>query len=179
MDEEVLITAAFPIADKAMIDKDINSDMLFVQESITAIRNLRKQLNLAPGLEISLVVRYAEDRQQSLFTRYMAYFKRLAKVSEITGGIGIDKPKAAIGAVVQNLEIFLPLSGLIDLESEKARLGKQIEKLSKELAGISAKLNNANFLAHAKEEVVAKEKEKYTEVNTKLSLTKDLLSDLQ
>jgi len=179
MADEALIVAAFPEADNSLVDSQMNDDMLFVQESITAIRNLRKQLNLAPSQEISLQIRYAEDRQQTLFASYMTYFRRLAKVSEMTGGIGIDKPKAAIAAVVRNIEVFLPLSGLVDLDSERQRLGKQLEKLEKELGGINAKLNNANFLEHAKEEVVAKEKEKFTEVHTKLSLTKALLADLQ
>jgi valyl-tRNA synthetase len=100
-------------------------------------------------------------------------------VNRIEGGIGIDKPKAAIAAVVRNIEIFLPLSGLIDLEAERNRLSKQSEKLEKELAGIKAKLNNANFIANAKEEVVAKEKEKFEEVNTKLELLQQLIKDLQ
>ncbi len=109
----------------------------------------------------------------------MAYFRKLAKVCAISGGVGIDKPKAAIAAVVRNIEVFLPLSGLIDLDSERQRLGKQIEKLEKELGSINSKLNNSNFIANAKEEVIAKEKEKFAEVNTKLCLTKDLLADLQ
>ncbi|MCK9165189.1 MAG: hypothetical protein M0P45_05080, partial [Candidatus Cloacimonas sp.] len=74
--------------------------------------------------------------------------------------------------------IFLPLSGLVDIESEKNRLSKQIEKLAKELNGIQAKLANPNFLNNAKEEIVAKEKEKFTEVNTKLELLKNLLEEL-
>jgi len=100
-------------------------------------------------------------------------------VAHIEGGIGIDKPKAAIAAVVRNIEVFLPLSGLIDLDVERQRLGKQIDKLGKEMLSINAKLNNTNFMANAKEEVIAKEKEKFNEVNTKLCLTKDLLADLQ
>ncbi|PKN72682.1 MAG: valine--tRNA ligase [Candidatus Cloacimonetes bacterium HGW-Cloacimonetes-3] len=179
MQEEALIIAEFPEADAAMVDPSINDEMSFVQESITAIRNLRKQVNLPPSQEIELTIRYAEARQQSLFANYMAYFRKLAKVSAIEGGIGIDKPKAAIAAVVRNIEIFLPLSGLIDLETERQRLGKHIDKMEKELSSINSKLNNTNFMANAKEEVIAKEKEKYTEVNTKLCLTKDLLADLQ
>ena len=108
----------------------------------------------------------------------MAYFNRLAKVKTLSGGVNIAKPKAAIASVVRNIEIFLPLSGLVDIESEKNRLGKQIEKLTKELSGIKAKLANPNFLNNAKEEVVTKEKEKFIEVNTKLELLKNLLSEL-
>ncbi len=179
MQEEALIIAAFPEADPKLSNPDISDEMSFVQESITAIRNLRKQLNLAPSMEIELVIRYADDKQQSLFDSYMAYFRKLAKVKAISGGIGIDKPKAAIASVVRNIEIFMPLSGLIDLDAEKQRLGKQIDKLEKELNSINSKLNNSNFMANAKEEVIAKEKEKFAEVDTKLRLTKDLLADLQ
>ena len=108
----------------------------------------------------------------------MAYFRRLAKVKSFSGGVQITKPKAAIASVVRNIEIFLPLSGLVDIESEKNRLGKQIEKLTKELNGIQTKLANPNFLNNAKEEVVAKEKEKFNEVNTKLELLQHLLEEL-
>jgi len=176
--EEALIIAAFPEADETLIDNEINNNMRFVQESITAIRNLRKQINLAPFQEIEIVIRFAEGSQQKLFENYMAYFRRLAKVKSFSGGVQITKPKAAIASVVRNIEIFLPLSGLVDIESEKNRLGKQIEKLTKELNGIQTKLANPNFLNNAKEEVVAKEKEKFNEVNTKLELLQHLLEEL-
>jgi valyl-tRNA synthetase len=179
LQDEALIIAEFPEADASLIDPSIDDEMRIVQETITAIRNLRKQVNLAPSQEIELTIRYAETKQQSLFVNYMAYFRKLAKVAHIEGGIGIDKPKAAIAAVVRNIEVFLPLSGLIDLDVERQRLGKQIDKLGKEMLSINAKLNNTNFMANAKEEVIAKEKEKFNEVNTKLCLTKDLLADLQ
>lgn len=178
MEEEALIIATFPETDETLIDNDIDNNMRFVQESITAIRNLRKQINLAPNQEIDIVIRFAENSQQKLFENYMTYFNRLAKVKTLSGGVNIAKPKAAIASVVRNIEIFLPLSGLVDIESEKNRLGKQIEKLTKEMSGIKAKLANPNFLNNAKEEVVAKEKEKFIEVNTKLELLKNLLSEL-
>jgi len=178
MEEEALITAKLPEADNSLIDSAIDDDMHFVQESITALRNLRKQINLAPATEIEVIIRFSDRQQSELFTGYMAYFRKLAKVNRIEGGTGINKPKAAIAAVVRNIEIFLPLSGLIDLEAERNRLSKQSEKLEKELAGIKAKLNNANFIANAKEEVVAKEKEKFAEVNTKLELLQQLITDL-
>lgn len=177
LDEEALIVAAFPEAEPKLIDPLIDDEMRFVQESITAIRNLRKQVNLAPSQEAGIIIRFAEEKQQVLFDSYMAYFRKLAKVNSLTGGTNIEKPKASIAAVVRNIEVFMPLSGLIDLEAERERLGKQIDKLAKELSGITNKLNNANFMANAKEDVIAKEKDKFNEVNTKLELLKQLLAD--
>ena len=177
--EDALIIAAFPSCDEKMIDPEIADDMSFMQEAITAVRNLRKELNLNPGIPISLVIRVAEERQKDLIERYTTYFKRLAKVDNIEVGLQLPKPKASIAAVVRNLEIFLPLKGIIDLEAEKARLSKQIEKLEKEVQVIKNKLDNPHFLANAKPEIVENERKRFEEVNTKLSLTKELLEDLK
>jgi valyl-tRNA synthetase len=177
--EDALIIAAFPSCDEKMIDPEIADDMSFMQEAITAVRNLRKELNLNPGIPISLVIRVAEERQKDLIERYTTYFKRLAKVENIELGRQISKPKASIAAVVRNLEIFLPLKGIIDLEAEKARLSKQVEKLQREQQAVKNKLDNPLFLTNAKPEVVENERKRFEEVSTKLSLTKELLEDIQ
>lgn len=177
--EEALIIAAFPSCDETMIDPEIADDMSFMQEAITAVRNLRKELNLNPGTPISLVIRVGEERQKDLIERYTTYFSRLAKVENIELGRQISKPKASIAAVVRNLEIFLPLKGIIDLEAEKARLSKQVEKLQREQQAVKNKLDNPLFLTNAKPEVVENERKRFEEVSTKLSLTKELLEDIQ
>ena len=178
MEETALITAAFPEVNPELIKPAISSEMGLIQESISAIRNLRKQINLPPSTEVAVVIRIAEESQKELFEAYASYLGKLAKVASSTVGMNLEKPKPAIASVVRNIEIFLPLSGLIDPAAERARLEKQIEKLEKELLIINNKLSNENFINHAKAEVIAKEREKLDEVGTKLSLTKDLLKDL-
>ena len=178
MPEAALIIAQFPVADDSLIKPQINDEMRLMQESITAIRNLRNQLNLSPATQISIVVRTADSEQNRLFVDYAQYLARLAKVEKIESGEDVIKPKPAVSAVVRNMEIFVPLAGLIDPEVEKARLGKQLEKLEKELLIISKKLANKNFVDNAKPEVVEKEREKYTEVNTKVELTRAQIDDL-
>lgn len=178
MPEEALIIAQFPIPDADKIDLKIKDDMQLMQASITAIRNLRKQLNLPPAKMVKVVVRTAEKAQDQLFDSYAGYINRLANVAEISSGQNVQKPKPAVSAVVRNLEIFIPLAGLIDPEVEKARLNKQLDKLNQELAGITRKLSNPNFINHAKAEVVAKEKEKHTEVKTKVDLITSQIQDL-
>ncbi len=177
--ESALIAAAFPICNQDLVDPDIADDMAFMQEAISAVRNLRKQINLSPGATVNLAIRIGEARQAELFSRYASYFRKLARVESLEAASGLAKPPASIAAVVRNIEIFLPLSGLVDLDAERARLGKQIEKLEKELAGVSAKLANQNFLSNAKPEVVENERQRQAEIVTKLSLTKELLADLK
>jgi valyl-tRNA synthetase len=176
--EESLMMAQFPIADESLINPCIADEMAFVQEAIVAIRNLRKQVNLPPATEISISIRLSDAKQQELFRMYESYFRKLAKVTELKAEVRLAKPAASIAAVVRNIEIFMPLSGLVDLEQEKARLTKQLDKLKMELDSIQNKLNNANFINNAKPEVVEKEKEKLAEVNTKCELTQSLIADL-
>ncbi len=177
--EEALIAAAFPACDPALVDPEIADDMAFMQETISAVRNLRKQLILNPGTAIPLAIRISEPRQAELINRYSAYLQKLARVESLEAGLGIAKPPASIAAVVRNIEIFLPLKGLIDLDAERQRLGKQIEKLERDLAGVNARLGNQSFLANAKPEVVELERQRFAETQTKLSLTKELLKDLK
>ncbi len=178
MPEKALIIAAYPIADESMIDSDIADEMTFVQEAITAIRNLRKEVDLKPATMIEVMIRIADNRQKTLFTDYEAYFHKLAKVGKMHVGTDVQKPKTAIAAVVRNIEIFMPLEGLVDLEAEKSRLAKQLEKLEKELAPIKNKLGNDSFVKNAKPEVVDKERSKLNEVQTKVDILIQQLKSL-
>ncbi|HNT52226.1 MAG TPA: class I tRNA ligase family protein, partial [Candidatus Syntrophosphaera sp.] len=177
--EPALIVAAFPACDPALIDPDIADDMAYMQEAISAVRNLRKQVNLPPATPVKLAIRVRDARQGELFSRYAAYFGKLARVEQLEVATDLAKPPASLAAVVRESEIFLPLAGLIDFEAERARLAKQIAKLEQELASVNAKLGNRNFLDHAKPEVVENERQRQSEVQTKLSLTKELLADLK
>lgn len=173
-----IIVADFPKIDTEMINQKIDQDMAFIQETITAIRNLRKQVNLAPGKEVDISIKVASEDQIRLLKDYQNYFSKLAKISGMKIAVELPKPKSSIAAVVQNIEIYLPLEGLIDLDAECSKLEKQLAKLNKELKGISGKLKNKKFLENAPEKIVEKEKEKFTEIETKVIKTRELLEGL-
>ncbi|MBN1949112.1 MAG: valine--tRNA ligase, partial [Candidatus Cloacimonetes bacterium] len=179
MPEEALIIAEFPVAEEKMIDRHINSDMTLIQEAISAIRNLRKQVNLPPGMEISCHLNVNVRKQIDLFHKYESYFRKLAKISELIVDVQLAQPVMSIAAVVQDIEIFLPLSGLIDLEKERQKLEKQVEQYDKELQIISSKLHNEKFLTNAPDHIIQKERAKYEEVEMKLSKTKNILKGLE
>jgi valyl-tRNA synthetase len=178
MDEETIVLAAFPQVDANLIDTAVEAEMQLIQESITAIRNLRKQVNLPPSTEVAIVAKTADAHQAELMRTNAAYFEKLAKVTSLTAAADAAKPAAALAAVVLNFEIYLPLSGLIDLQAEKERLDKQLIKLEKELKVITGKLNNQKFLANAPDAIVAKEKEKFEEIETKVIKTRELIAGL-
>ena len=104
---------------------------------------------------------------------------KLAKVTKMNISTNGEKVSGAIAAVVRNTEIFLPLTGLVDLDKEREKLEKQMDKLEKELSGIERKLANEKFIQNAKPEVVEKEKEKYAEVKGKLDTVQELYDSLK
>ena len=179
MEEETIVLAAFPEQDKSLINRKIDKDMKLIQEAITAIRNLRKQVNLAPGMETEVIVKVADKKQIKLIEKYGKYFTKLAKISDMKIGVDVPKPSSGIAAVVQNIEIYLPLKGLIDIEKEKKKLEKQLAKLEIELKVISGKLKNKKFMENAPENIVKKEKEKFEEVKTKADKINEILRSLK
>ncbi len=179
MDEDALIIAKFPKSDASKIDENIVNEMVLIQETIVAIRNLRKQVNLSPAIEIEATIKVAAESQIELLERNSNYFQKLAKVIKMNIGVDIKKPKASIAAVVQDIEIYLSLEGLIDLADEEAKLQKQMDKLSKELSRINGKLNNQKFIANAPDAIIAKEKEKYDEVKTKVDKVAELIKEFK
>ncbi|MDD4155290.1 MAG: valine--tRNA ligase [Candidatus Cloacimonetes bacterium] len=178
MNEKALIIANFPIADKSLINDEINYSMNLIQKTITAIRNLRKQVNIPLGKDVNVTLKVTDNKQIKLYLDYQGYISKLAKVNELIVDINIEKPDSSLVAVVEDVQIFLPLSGLVDLEAEKNKLKKQKEKLEKELLIIQNKLKNEKFISNAKPEVIEKERDKENEVSTKLTTINEVIQGL-
>jgi len=176
---ESIIIADFPEADSEKINEQIDKDMSLIQDAIVAIRNLRKQVNLNPGKEIDIAIKLADNEQIELFKIYENYFTKLARVKNLKLSTDLTKPASSIASVVQNIEIYLPLEGLIDLSQEKEKLEKQYAKLEKELQIINSKLHNEKFLTNAPEQIVEKERDKYEEIKIKVNKTAALINDLK
>jgi valyl-tRNA synthetase len=176
--EKSLIIALFPVANKEFIDSQINNDMNFIQQMIVAIRNLRKQVNISPAINVDIAINLTSETQFQLFDKYRGYICKLAKVNNISMAVNIQKPKPSLVSVVQDTKVYLHLTGLIDIDAERAKIQKQIDKLQSELTGIQNKLTNENFVKNAKPEVVEKEREKENEVASKLKTLVEALCDL-
>ncbi len=174
--EESVVIASYPVADDTKIDLDIEEKMKVIQEAITVIRNLRKQMNIPPSQSTDIIIDAHE--KYSYITNYKQYFNKLAKVENLVFTQNPEKPKSYIAGVAKELKIYLPLTDVIDTEKEKKRLTKQLEKLSKELERINRKLNNEKFLSKAPKNIVDKEKEKFSEVKEKVDKITELIKNL-
>ena len=147
-------------ADKSLIDPSVEQEMDFFQRAIEGVRQIRSEMEIAPSREISLVIRTSPAHPEEMFRRYEGYLRRLARVSGLSFIAAGANPRHAASAVVDGEDFFVPLEGLIDLDVERSRIQREIERLSGLLNAVKTKLGNPSFTNRAPRDVVEKEREK-------------------
>jgi valyl-tRNA synthetase len=172
-DGESISTSSYPIADENLIKDSADEEMEFVKDIITAIRNIRGEMNIAPSKKINAFIKSSSVKDYQI-----EYIKKLAKVEELQVDVNIQKPKASASAVLKDVEIFIPLEGLIDLEVERQKIQKEIARLEGSLAGIEKKLSNEKFVSNAAPEVVEKERAKQKDWLDNIKKLKEILNNL-
>jgi valyl-tRNA synthetase len=156
---ESVMVADFPSPDEKFDDDPVASEMGLVIEIITAIRNIRGEMNVPPGEQIEVILRLKDEEDEKRIQRNQLFIQNLAKVKKLVIGKEIGKPSFSAFAQVQDVEIFVPM-GRSRMEEEARRLQKEILKIEKDIVFVNKKLSNEQFLSKAPTEVVQEEKEK-------------------
>ena len=172
-ENESIAISEYPKADESLINIKAEKEMKFIQDIITAIRNIRGEMNIPPSKYISAFIKTSGTHDYQL-----EYIKKLARVENITVDIDIEKPNASASAVIKDAEIYIPLEGLIDLDVERNRLQKEITRLESALVGINKKLTNEKFVQNAAPDVVERERTKKKDWETSLEKLKSNLKSL-
>lgn len=172
-DGESISTSVFPVVNDALINSAAEKEMEFVQDIITAIRNIRGEMNIAPSKSINVFL-----KSDSVSENQVAYIKKLGRVETVTVDANLTKPKASASSLVKGCEIYVPLEGLIDLEVERGRLQKEITRLQGSLAGIEKKLSNEKFVNNAPADIVEKEKAKQHDWTEAIAKLQEILENL-
>jgi len=152
--------ASMVVPNPDMVDKNVESQMAFVQNLIDALRNIRGEMGIAPSKEINVVMKSSPTRSEESIRKYEGYLQRLARVASFSFVDDTHRSRHSATAVVDGEEIFVPLEGLIDLSVEQSRLAKEIERVAELREGVKKKLDNPGFVAKAPRDVVEKEKDK-------------------
>ncbi len=157
---QTLMRAEFPKVAKKWINTKTEEEMGFVQKVIESVRNIRGENNVSPATEIKVQVRASGKKQKAAFEHYDEYVRKLARVGKVELVSSKFKPKFSSSSVVDGSEIFVPLEGIIDLDAERTRLEKEIDRLQQLLEAIEKKLANPQFVERAPKDVVLYEKTK-------------------
>ncbi|GAB7022266.1 valine--tRNA ligase [Salidesulfovibrio brasiliensis] len=178
---EDIATLPFPDMRPGLCDKEAEARMELFMGVVSGVRNIRTELVIEPAKKLDLLVKTASETDRELLEGNLNLIQSLARLENVTLGPDVEGPKASGSTVVQGNEIYVPLEGVVDFESELARLDKNIAKIEKTKGGVAKKLSNPGFLNNAPAEVVEKEKEKLAEMDedlAKLNELKERLSSI-
>lgn len=173
-----LIVSPWLNGNESQSDTEADTSMGLLKEMVTAVRTIRSRMNVPPGKKADLVIRNVNGHQSNIES-FDDIIKTLGRINKITIGTNLEKPDQSATAVVQKMELFVPLKGLIDLDQEIARLSKRLDELKGHLAGVEKKLANENFVNRAPQNVVAHEKQNLQDMTAEFDLVKANLDMLQ
>ncbi len=164
--QETIMWAPYPQVREEMIDAAVEEEFAILEATISALRNIRGELGIQPNVKIRPVVVGTTAKQKAFLEETMPYICDLSRAESLE--FSDEKPKGSASAMVEDFEIFVPLGGLIDVNAEKTRLGKEKERLTKLSNATRKKLANENFVNRAPSDVVEREREKLAEFEAAL-----------
>jgi valyl-tRNA synthetase len=165
-----------PDVDESMINPKLEEEFSLLQSIVEEIRSLRASLEIPPKHKIPVLISCNNNELVDFFANERDIIETLAKCSKVDVSLEGVKPKNSLSSVVRGIEIFLMLEGAIDIEKEKIRLKKEVDRISRNIENSEKKLSNDNFVSKAPENIIQAEREKLE--NMKESLKK-VLSNLE
>jgi len=168
----------WPHIQQDIISEEAENKMKRIIDVVTAIRNIRAVWNIEPKREMSALINTHEKKDEDLLSENIDTIKRLSRLSDLEVGKR-PKPKNSAASVIESLEVYVPLEGLIDFEKEKARLKKEEDRLMVEIKSITARLKNKNFTQKAPPDVIEKQKVRKTDLELQIKKLKDNLTHLR
>ena len=154
---EMLVHCDWPEYDRSLIDHAADLEMNWVVNLIESIRSARAQLRVPAGLKIPMILLEMDSEAKQAWENNSEMIQKLARITELTSADEIPKGSVAISA--KGASFALPLEGIIDVEEEKKRLSKSLDKLQKEISALKGRLQNSKFIESAPEEVILETQE--------------------
>jgi valyl-tRNA synthetase len=132
-------------------------------------------MEVPPSKEIAVILSCGSRESLTLMRHNEGAIVSLARVADLAIGLDIEKPEDASLQVAGDVQIYVPLRGIVNVEEEEKRLAKEIAKFDKDIDFLAKKLENPSFVERAPADVVAKEREKLAEFSDKRRLLEESL----
>ncbi|MGY3639958.1 valine--tRNA ligase [Pseudomonas sp. PK-RTE-24] len=165
---KTIMLQPWPVANEERIDPAAENDIEWLKELMLGTRNIRGEMNIGPGKPLPIFLKNVSADDQRRLTENEALLKKLARLESITVLAAGEEAPLSATALVGEMEVLVPMAGLIDKGAELARLDKEILRLQGEVQRVGGKLSNAGFVDKAPAEVIEKERAKLAEAEQAL-----------
>ncbi|AEF53381.1 valine--tRNA ligase [Marinomonas posidonica] len=176
---DTIMLAQYPEAEDAKKDAQAEADVEWLKGVILGVRNIRGEMDIAPSKPLSVLFRNGSEQDKIRLEANLTFLQKLAKLETVTWLTAGDEAPMSATALVGDMEVLVPMAGLIDKDAELARLQKEIDKSTKDLQRIEGKLSNESFVAKAPEAVVAKERAKCDDLKLAVSKLEDQKASIE
>ena len=168
-DGATIMLQAWPVANESRIDASAEGDIEWVKQLMLGVRQIRGEMKISMAKRIDIIVQNANAEDLRRLADFEPLLNKLAKLESVRVlAAGEEAPMSAT-ALVGEMQVLVPMAGLIDKAAELARLDKEIQRLQGEVQRVGGKLTNQGFVAKAPAEVLDKERAKLAEAEAALA----------
>jgi len=158
---ESIMAAEYPEFNEALLNEENEKEMNLIMGISRGIRNIRSEMNISLAKKLDVILRTGDEKKLQMIERQNLYISELSRLKNLSITRNGKEPKMAATAVVEDIEIFVLLEGVIDIQEERNRLSRELEKINSDIATLNKRLSNRDFINRAPKDVVEKDKEKY------------------
>lgn len=155
-DDRLLMAQTWPIVQQNLRNIGAHNEIMWLQRCITDIRSVRQDMNVPASAKLDLLVKGANEQTLQWLEKHESVIRRMARLETIE--TVEQMPKGAVQSVLNETTLGLPVADIIDLDKERARLHKEIEKLAKDIKQIEGRLSNETFVSKAPDDVVEEQR---------------------
>ncbi|MCB1558454.1 MAG: valine--tRNA ligase [Alphaproteobacteria bacterium] len=175
--DSLLMGQPWPTYAESLYNEDARQEMDWVMRLITEIRSVRSDMNVPAGAKIQMMIKDASEQTKSRIASYEEIIGRMARIEKIE--LTDSAPKGSIQTILDEATIILPIAEIIDLDKERERLKKEIDKLAANINRIDTKLADEKFVNNAPAEIIAEQKARREESETVMNKLSQALKQLE
>jgi valyl-tRNA synthetase len=165
-----------PTTDEA--DTTAVADIEWLKKFILGVRQIRGEMDIPPGKPLPVILENAGDADQRRTEEHAALLQRVGRVESVTLLSAGEESPAAATALLDETRLLVPMKGIIDVDAERKRLGKQMDKVRADLDRARSKLDNPNFVNNAPADVVTQERQRAAEFERQVAQLHEQLEKL-
>ncbi len=166
---DTIMRQPWPVADDAKSDEQAEQEVEWVKSFVLGIRRIRAEMDISPAKKLPVICNNASEQDANRLAEHALLIESLARTETLRLLADDEQAPDAATALVGEMQILIPLAGLIDKQAELERLNREMSKLEKECARLSGKLGNEKFVAKAPADVVQKEQQKLADAQQSIS----------
>ena len=176
---ETIMLSQFPVVDETQINPEVVNSFKYIQGVISSLRNIKAEMGISPAKEVKVVIKTSNENELKTIEDNYLFITKLAKIEEMTYGKDVAKPDQSGFRVTGNSEVYMILTGLLNVEAEIKKITEQIEKVQKDLDKVNAKLADERFTSKAPAHILERERRIQKEYQDKMDKLTENLKNFQ